>query len=70
MDYRICPWHEYGQHIKLVSGSQSGSWETKNISPIGCRHIFAQSNAEPLASINDLYHVCPDSIEWSRLTAE
>jgi hypothetical protein len=68
MDDRICPWHPYGQHIQLRSKTQTGTWETKNISPIGCRSIFPQSNNEALDSIRNLYHECPDSVEWSKLT--
>jgi hypothetical protein len=67
---RICPWHDYGEHITLLSHARHGSWSTKNIGGIGMRNIFPnQGNESAIDGLGELYHECADSLEYARLAA-
>lgn len=51
---RICPHHEYGEHIDLVCENCGEEGTTKNIKYIGARGVFVSCSCP----MGDLTHVC------------
>jgi len=67
--YCICPWHEYGEHIRLQCKNHPNlRWSTKNIDFIGARTIFYDSNeTECKCNASSLFHTCQDSEDYAKL---
>lgn len=53
---RICPYHQYGEHITIECDNCGATGNTKNISHIGARSVFVSCPCSPKYLTHECEH--------------